>query len=135
MEVFTVLSSDNVLINRLIDHFLNDERIQFVGQDDDTIYLESSDSRRFYVHFENNFDEEMKINFKQEEEECIRIFFKNEEVFMLDISYNDSAFLYELLLGFTNEIELHSRESRKPLLFHDPFVGFVEINGFGRAAR
>ncbi len=135
MEIFTVFSSDNVLITHLIDHFLKDERIYFSSKDDDTIYLESSDSARFYVHFENDFDQEMKVNFDPEEEKMTRIFFKNKEVFMLDISYNDSAFLYELLSGFCKERDLNSIENGAPVLFHDPFQGFVIINGIGSTLK
>ena len=131
MEVFSVFSSDKKLIDILIEKFLNNDILSQISKDEDTIYLESPDSGRIYIHFENDFEKEMKINFEQKEEELIRSFFTNNPVFMLDVSYNDSALLREVLLRFTEEIKLDYNGNKIPLLFHDPFVGFVVIDGIG----
>lgn len=131
MEVFSVFSSDKKLIDILIEKFLNNDILSQISKDEDTIYLENPDSGRIYIHFENDFEKEMKINFEQKEEELIRSFFTNNPVFMLDVSYNDSALLREVLLRFTEEIKLDYNGNKIPLLFHDPFVGFVVIDGIG----
>lgn len=131
MEVFSVLSPDQKLIEKLIEVFFNDKDLCFICEDEDTIYLDGADSARFYLHHDTSFEEEVKINFEQKEEELIRSFFTNNPVFMMDISYNDSAFLHKVLLSFTEEIKLNYNGNKIPLLFHDPFVGFVVTDGIG----
>ena len=133
MEVFSVLSSDDSLIEELVDKFCSEKRIKLVSKDDDTIYFEDSMGvSAFYLHTESDFEEEVKFEFDEEEEKFIRLFFKNEVVYMLDISYRDSTFLYQLLSDFTKDLRSNYKEKFIPLLFHDPFNGFVELEGIGR---
>ena len=131
MEVFSVFSSDDTLIKRLIEFFLNDETICLTSKDEDTIYLDGTDSARFYLHFDTSFEEETGINFEKKEEEFIQFFLKSDRIFMLDISYNDRALLYKLLMDFTKIIQSNDSKNANLLLFHDPFDRFVEINGVG----
>lgn len=131
MEIFSVFSSDKLLIDSLIDFFLKNSEVKFSGRDNDTIYFESieDDSLIFYVHFNTDFDEEMELNFDKEEKQFIKHFLESEEVFMLDISYKDSSYLYQLLSDFVRSWRTTYNDKRMPIMFHDPFNGFVEISG------
>lgn len=134
MEVFAVFSLEKQLIDQLIESFFGNPGIRFTGKDDDTIYFESiSDEKMaFYLHFENDFAWEMEVNCNSKEKEFIECFFAEKEPLMLDISYKDPDLLYQILSEFVRAIETNYPEQKTPLLFHDPFEGFVMIHSMGR---
>lgn len=129
MEVFSIFFSDKILIDSLIDFFLKNSSITFLDRDHDTIYLESIEdtSNRLFVHFDTNFKEEMNLNFDKEDNILIEHLLGSEEIFMIDISYNDSTFLYKILSDFVRSLKSIYKDTAIPILFHDPFNGFVEI--------
>lgn len=131
MEVFSIFSSNKQLINSLIDFFLKNSSIKFLDRDRDTIYFKSieSNSMMFYVHLDTDFDGEMELNFEKDDKQFIKNILKSEEVFMLDISYKDSNLLYQLLSDFVKCWKNDSDCKEIPVVFHDPFKGFVEIDG------
>lgn len=133
MEIFSVFSLEKQLIDQLIESFFRDQSIRFTGKDDDTIYFESTteDKMAFYLHFENDLEEELRINYDLREQEFLKCFFGEKKPFLLDISYKDPNLLYHILSEFVQVIEVDYQEQKTPLLFHDPFEGFVEIGGMG----
>jgi hypothetical protein len=128
MEVGTLIYANKKITGLILDYFNHLPKIKNEGEDDGTYYFinEMNNKYEFYLHLDNDVEEEFRINFSEQEVGFLRRKLEDRELFLVDISFRDYRYFVETITNFITKVIELGEVLHDKIFYNDPFEGIMK---------